>query len=129
MAVVTNSACRIAALAAECAAVNGGVFAVKSGATTLGTMALSATAFGTPTNPSGSTTIAVANTIANSGAPAQTGVNIDSGELRNSGGTAMVSFTIGTSGSGADMIVGNVSVPANTSYFSCSSLTWNAVIP
>ena len=127
MAVATHPTARIALHQAQCATVNGGSFVVKSGSTVLGSMALSATAFGTPTNPSGSTVTAVANSISNSGAPAQTGVNIDNGELRNSAGVAMITFTIGTSG--ADMIIGNVSVPANTSYFSCSSLTWNHIVP
>lgn len=121
MAISTHSSARTAALNAMTATVNGGTFVVKSGATVLGSLPLSATAFQGATN-SGTTAIASSNTIGNSGAPASTGVNMDGGELRSSGGTTILSFTIGTSG--ADMTVGSVSVPAGASYFSCSSFTW-----
>lgn len=126
MAVSTHSSARTAALNAQTALVNGGNFVVKSGATVLGSMPFSATAFGSATN-SGSTAIATSNAIGNSGAPASTGVSIDGGEFRSSGGTTILSFSIGTSG--ADMIVGSVSVPAGTSYFSCSSATWSLALP
>lgn len=122
MALSHHQTPRTAAANAILATVNGGALALKSGATVLGTLALSATAFQNATN-SGTTAVAASNAISNSGAPASTGVNIDGFELRSSGGTAMLTGTVGTSG--ADLIVGSVSVPANTSYFSCSSFTYS----